>query len=91
VQNLVLASADEGWSFGGSIMTFLLPMLAFVAVAIWLLVLYTKPQIVPGQRVPGAEVPVGATRQPGEPAEAGPEHATAAAPAAGAAEPASVE
>ncbi len=68
MQKLVLASADQAWSFGGSILTFLLPMLAFIAVALALLVLYTKPQLIPGHRVPGAEAPVGATRQPGLPA-----------------------
>jgi hypothetical protein len=91
VQNLVLASADQAWSFGGAIMTFLLPMLAFVAVALWLLVLYTKPQLVPGHRAPGAEVPVGATRVPGEPVEPGLADSAPAVPASGSGEPASVE
>lgn len=67
MQNLVLASADQAWSFGGSIMTFLLPMIAFAVVALGLLVWYTKPELVPGRRVPGAEISVGATRQPGLP------------------------
>jgi hypothetical protein len=70
VHSLVLASADEGWSYGGSILTFLLPMIAFVAVALALLVLYTKPQIVPGLRG-RAEVPISATRMPGMPTSAG--------------------
>lgn len=72
MHTLVLASADQAWSFGGAIMTFLLPMLAFVAVALALLILYTKPQLIPGHRAPGTEVAVGATRHPGLPAPAGP-------------------
>lgn len=68
---MVLASVDEGWSYGGSILTFLLPMLAFAAVALALLVLYTKPQMIPGRRPPGAEVSVGATRMPGLAAPSG--------------------
>ncbi len=68
MQNLVLASADQAWSFGGSILTFLLPMIAFLAVAFTLLILYTKPQTIPGHRASGAEFPVGATRRPGLPA-----------------------
>jgi hypothetical protein len=68
---MVLASVDEAWSLGGSIMTFLLPMLAFVAIALALLVLYTKPQLIPGHRTPGAEESVGATRQPGVPVSGG--------------------
>lgn len=69
---MVLASVDESWSFGGSIMTFLLPMLAFAAVALTLLVLYSKPQLIPGHRTPGAEESVGATRMPGLPASGAP-------------------
>lgn len=91
MQNLVLASAGQAWSFGGSIMTFLLPELAFVAVALWLLVVYTKPQLVPGRRAPGAEFPVGATKKPGESLEPGPTDGAPAVSASGSAEPASVE
>jgi hypothetical protein len=71
VHNLVLASASEGWSYGGSILTFLLPMLAFAAVALALLVLYTKPQVIPGRNGGFGDAPVGATRLPGLPAPAG--------------------
>lgn len=67
MQNLVVASADEAWSYGGSIMTFLLPMIAFVLVAGTLLVIYTKPELVPGRRADEGEAPVGATRFPGKP------------------------
>lgn len=68
---LVEASADQAWSYAASIMTFLLPMLAFVFIAGALLILYTKPELIPGRRVPGAEVSVGATRQPGQPTSVG--------------------
>ena len=68
---LVEASADQAWSYAASIMTFLLPMLAFVFIAGALLILYTKPELIPGRRVPGAEVSVGATRQPGLPTAGG--------------------
>ena len=68
---MVLASVDEGWSFGGSILTFLVPMLAFVAVALTLLVLYTKPELVPGRSIRDDESPVTANRYPGLPESGG--------------------
>jgi hypothetical protein len=68
---MVLASVDEGWSFGGSILTFLVPMLAFVAIAVTLLILYTKPELVPGRGKSDDESPVTATRQPGLPVSDG--------------------
>ena len=68
---MVLASVDEGWSFGGSILTFLVPMLAFVAIAVTLLILYTKPELVPGRGKSDGESPVTATRQPGLPVSDG--------------------
>lgn len=58
----------EAWSFGGSIMTFLIPMLAFAAVFLTLLVLGTKPELVPGRRGKGV-FPITATRQPGLPTD----------------------
>ncbi len=60
----------EAWSFGGSILTFLVPMLAFVAIMLALLVLGTKSELVPGRRAKGDDFPVTATRQPGMPVEA---------------------
>ena len=71
MQHMVLASVDEGWSFGGSILTFLIPMLAFVAIAVTLLILYTKPELVPGRDKGDGESPVTATRQPGLPVSGG--------------------
>lgn len=59
----------EAWSYGASIITFLVPMLAFAAVALTLLVLYTKPETVPGRRSPrDFAIPIIATRYPGKPA-----------------------
>jgi hypothetical protein len=56
-----------GWSFDGSILTFAFPMLLFIAVAVALYVLYTKPGVVPGHRPSTAERPVSYTAIPGAP------------------------
>lgn len=45
----ILASAGSDWSYGGSILTFLFPMILFLVVVGVLWVLYTKPQQVPGR------------------------------------------
>jgi hypothetical protein len=71
---------SDGWSFGGSILTFVFPMLLFIGVAVYLYVLFTKPAAVPGRRssstmehpvsytpIPGSLTPAGA---PGNPAPA---------------------
>ena len=58
----------EAWSFGGSILTFVFPMLLFIVVACALYVAYTKPEIIPGHRRPAAEHPVTYTTVPGQPA-----------------------
>ena len=71
--------SGDGWSFGGSILTFVFPMLLFIGVAFSLYVLFTKPAAVPGRRssstsehpvsytpIPGPLTPAGA---PGNPAE----------------------
>ncbi len=47
---LIAASGLEGWSYGGSILTFALPMLMFIFIASALLVVFTKPHLVPGHR-----------------------------------------
>lgn len=54
-----------GWSFGGSILTFVFPMLLFFGVAAALYILYTKPTSVPGHRTLTAEHPVSYTAIPG--------------------------
>jgi len=41
--------AGGAWTFGGSILTFAFPMILFIVVAGALYVLYTKPELVPGQ------------------------------------------
>jgi len=93
----ILASAGSDWSYGGSILTFLFPMILFLAVAGVLWVLYTKPQQVPGRgylanersvaatptvTAAGATAgPGGAGTQPAGPAGAGTQPAAAAASA----------
>lgn len=57
----ILASAGSDWSYGGSILTFLFPMILFLAVAGVLWVLYTKPQHVPGRSYLAGERSVVAT------------------------------
>ena len=86
----LIASGDSAWSYGGSILTFAFPMILFIVVAVALYVLYTKPEIVPGHRVPSAERPVSYTAIPGTPTvtEAGGSSASAAgAPTAAQAAP----
>ena len=46
----ITASAVMDWSYGASILTFVFPMLLFIAVAAALYVVYTKPHLVPGHR-----------------------------------------
>jgi hypothetical protein len=60
-------SAGGAWSFGGSILTFVFPMLLFIVVASALYIAYTKPELVPGHRNPAAERPVSYTAVPGQP------------------------
>jgi len=62
------AASSSAWSFGGSILTFALPMILFIVVAGALYVLYTKPELAPGHRNPAAERPVSYTAVPGRPA-----------------------
>ncbi len=66
---LLADSAGGAWTFGGSILTFLFPMLLFITVAAALFVLYTKPETVPGDESPAH--PVAYTRYPGRPAAVG--------------------
>lgn len=55
----------SAWTLGGSILTFLFPILLFIAVAGALYILYTKPEVVPGHRAPAR--PVSYTSIPGKP------------------------
>lgn len=59
--------SDGGWSFGGSILTFVFPMLLFIVVAVALYVLFTKPTVLPGHRTSPVERPVSHTAIPGTP------------------------
>jgi hypothetical protein len=61
---------SDGWSFGGSILTFAFPMLLFIVVVVALYILYTKPTVVPGHRTSPVERPVSHTAIPGIPATA---------------------
>src|SRR5487761_1321186 len=50
-----------GWSVGGSILTFVFPMILFLVVAGALFVAYTKPSVVPGHREQTVARPIGFT------------------------------
>jgi hypothetical protein len=67
VNGVIAESAGGAWSFGGSILTFAFPMILFIVVAVALYILYTKPEVVPGHRVPSVERPVSYTAVPGTP------------------------
>ena len=57
----------SAWTFGGSILSFALPMILFIVVAGTLYILYTKPEFVPGHPAPSLERPVSYTPVPGLP------------------------
>jgi hypothetical protein len=67
MHGLIAQSPSGAWSAGGAILTFVLPMVLFIVVAIGLYILYTKPSIVPGRRSPGDDHPVSYTSVPGTP------------------------
>ena len=77
MHSVIADSAGGAWTFGGSILTFVFPMILFVVVAAWLYVTYTKPELVPGHRNPAAERPVILHAGPGPAAAAQPTAATA--------------
>ena len=52
-------SAGSAWSVGASILTFVFPMILFLAVAGSLFVAYTKPSVVPGHREQTVARPIG--------------------------------
>ena len=70
MHGLIADSPGGAWSTGAAILTFVFPMLLFIAVAAALYVLYTKPEVVPGHQVPSRERPVSYTAVPGEPTDA---------------------
>jgi hypothetical protein len=67
VHGLSAQSPSGAWSSGGAILTFVVPMVVFVVVAVGLYIWYTKPSIVPGRRRPNAQHPVSYTAIPGTP------------------------
>jgi hypothetical protein len=67
VHGLIAQSPSGAWSAGGAILTFVIPMVLFIIVALGLYILYTKPSIVPGRRRPGDDHPVTYTTIPGHP------------------------
>jgi hypothetical protein len=85
--HVIADSAGSAWTFGASILTFAFPMILFITVAVTLYILYTKPELVPGHWVQGAERSVSYTPMPGKPAG---DHGPSAAPA-GAAGPTRAE
>jgi hypothetical protein len=72
VHSVIADSAGGAWSFGGSILTFVFPMILFVVVACALYVAYTKPELVPGHRNPAAQRAVTYTAVVGPPPAGGP-------------------
>ena len=65
----VIAASTSAWSYGGSILSFLFPMILFLVVATSLYVVFTKPSVVPGHGEPAVARPIGFTpvaRMPGE-------------------------
>ncbi len=67
MHSVIADPAYGAWTFGASILSFAFPMLLFVAVAAWLYVTYTKPEVAPGHRHPGIERPVIYTAVAGKP------------------------
>jgi hypothetical protein len=76
VHGLIAASAysSSAWTYGAAILSFAFPMLLFVAVASWLYVTYTKPELSPGHSTPGIERPIIYNKVPGRPKVAGDEN-----------------
>lgn len=68
-----MIAAGSDWSYGGSILTFVFPMILFLGVAAVLYMLYTKPQTVPGERGGQARArSVAATLDAASPRQSGP-------------------
>jgi hypothetical protein len=64
---VIAASPTGDWTYGAAILTFVFPMLLFIAVAGWLYVVYTSPHLVPGHRYTMQVRSVAATAAPGVP------------------------
>jgi hypothetical protein len=61
VPEVITAAPASAWTYGGAILTFVFPMVLFLAVAIGLYVIYTKPSTVPGHREQAVARPIGFT------------------------------
>jgi hypothetical protein len=90
VPGLTATAAGSAWSYGGSILTFVFPMLLFLIVAAVLWVLFTKPQVVPGHRDRTIMRSVGSTWLVRPVSETGPAEG-GQAPASGGAQASSAE
>jgi hypothetical protein len=69
MSGVIAAPNVMGWSYGGSILSFLFPMILFLVVATSLYVVFTKPSVVPGHREQTVARPIGWTptvRMPSE-------------------------
>lgn len=69
VHGLLADGNNSAWSFGSSMITFVFPMILFIAVAAALYVLYTKPELIPGRRETSTARPVSHTPMPGTPTQ----------------------
>jgi hypothetical protein len=65
VHSLIAQGPSGAWNSGAAILTFVFPMLLFIAVAGALYILYTKPEVAPGHR--SVERPISYTSIPGQP------------------------
>ena len=65
MQPLIAQGPSGAWNSGAAILTFVFPMLLFIAVAGALYILYTKPEVAPGHR--SSTRPISYTSVPGQP------------------------
>ena len=65
MHSLIAQGPSGAWNSGAAILTFVFPMLLFIAVAGALYILYTKPEVAPGHR--SVERPISYTSIPGQP------------------------
>ena len=58
---LIVGTSGSAWTYGAAILSFVFPMILFLAVITWLYVTYTKPSVVPGHREQAVARPIGFT------------------------------
>ena len=68
MHSLIAQGPSGAWNSGAATLTFVFPILLFIAVAGALYILYTKPEAAPGHR--GTERPISYTSIPGQPTAA---------------------